>query len=581
MAAPQITQLTLTPVKKRRTRPSFSPVKNPKVIAPSKRRHSTDAGEITTLPSDPDIPTAALDFEEFSFIGADGDMRWKNVGDYKKIFLEYLAENFGCSAVDYSMPFIVLEFHGDPPPEDQRPFTIAGAIAVWRSINDPPFIPFLGEHGQAEEITLDDSICDMMQTRKMPPDEVILYLANHIFTDCEAISLLWNTLVIELPEMETKDYLARLETLPMDLIGSPHSLEYHNGPLPNTPRRSRAIKPKPAKLEGMVADETDYVHMDGKFYPGSMISSIDKNGHIHSSVSAGILIERNGERRLTCSWHNWEGLVDSEQVGQTDAKTKEILQVRQGVLNGLPGTKVGFVRERIKNTDIALAQLDDGIKFENSFLDMKSNVSPKVFVSSEDQENGDRYLAESFVTGQQILYGYGGRCELTKIRRKVAHPELAGHKGLPHDDVAYVKCRQGAFATDVPIMDRKPFIRDSICGSVLLRYRDSMKNSKNSKSSKKDTPAEVLKRGEACGMMHFADLYHKYHDKTTADYLIFADAFDPLIKEGWTIVQLEEAEVVMPEVPKEQGLEVGVGVEESPSKKTANFIDRIAQQFYA
>ncbi|KAK3938259.1 hypothetical protein QBC46DRAFT_343822 [Diplogelasinospora grovesii] len=41
-----------------------------------------------------------------------------------------------------SEPFIVLGFHaGDLPAEDQRPFSIAGLIAIWRPVDDMDFFP--------------------------------------------------------------------------------------------------------------------------------------------------------------------------------------------------------------------------------------------------------------------------------------------------------------------------------------------------------------------------------------------------------------------------------------------------------
>jgi hypothetical protein len=97
--------------------------------------------------------------------------------------------------------------------------------------------------------------------------------------------------------------------------------------LPNSQRmRRREINPKPKTLATEVSDETDYVKVDGRFhpgtvclganslpefsiykhtifYPGTMIGSANKDGEIMSMVTAGILVEKDGERRLTCSHH--------------------------------------------------------------------------------------------------------------------------------------------------------------------------------------------------------------------------------------------------------------------------------------
>ena len=46
---------------------------------------------------------------------------------------------------------------------------------------------------------------------------------------------------------------------------------------------------------------------------------------------------------------------------------------------------------------------------------------------------------------------------------------------------------------------------------------------------------EYLKRGEACGMLHYADLQSKYAQKN--DFIMYAETFDSLIEEGWTVAE--------------------------------------------
>lgn len=300
-----------------------------------------------------------------------------------------------------------------------------------------------------------------------------------------------------------------------------------------------------------------------------MISSTIESGEINSSNSAGVLVERGEDRRLTCSWHNWEDLdkKNSGRFGQTDVETQRIFQVNQGIVDGKPGTKVGFVCERMGDTDIALAQLDNNVKFENQFMDVKA--SAKAFVPSEKQEIGDKYIMDSVVTGRQMLEGLGKRRVLTRSRRSAAHPDLFAPKGrhdsMPPDTVAYIRYKQGIFATNSPIIATKPQIRDRACGAVLLRYHDITKDGRN-------TPvAEGLKRGEVCAMMHFADLQPKHFDFTAASYIMYADVFDPLIEEGWTVVHSEGWEEGMPPKGDYEGLKVEVEAkadfEESPTKK--------------
>jgi hypothetical protein len=46
----------------------------------------------------------------------------------------------------------------------------------------------------------------------------------------------------------------------------------------------------------------------------------------------------------------------------------------------------------------------------------------------------------------------------------------------------------------------------------------------------------VTARGEIGAMMHFADV-QLLHASQAESYFIFADIFDPLIDQGWTIAQ--------------------------------------------
>ncbi len=70
-------------------------------------------------------------------------------------------------------------------------------------------------------------------TQSSPPSEdVVLYSGGDIFPDCEAIPIVWDTLVIALPKTSEEDFKIRLGALPSDLGGVPKTLAYHNGPLP-------------------------------------------------------------------------------------------------------------------------------------------------------------------------------------------------------------------------------------------------------------------------------------------------------------------------------------------------------------
>ena len=81
-----------------------------------------------------------------------------------------------------------------------------------------------------------------------------------------------------------------------------------------------------------------------------MINSVDKISNTYSSVTASVLIEKGEERRLTYSFHNWENQYEKykDTFSQANANAQQNFKVVQGD----PSTAVGFVRERISNTDI-------------------------------------------------------------------------------------------------------------------------------------------------------------------------------------------------------------------------------------
>lgn len=492
----------------------------------------------TNSPMEAHLPPSALEFEEFSFWGEDGSLGLRNATHEQSKALEnYLHKNYGAVTFQYSGPFLILGCEKELPPENERPFTICGLIAMWRPVDDDHFEPLAGYIGGADPVAIDPGMLAKIKEREIPPDEVFLYLAEDVFPDCIALSMMWDNLVVELPETNWDDFINRVKGLPSDIMNAPTLLLFHNGCLPNTERRRREQKPDPKVEDSHIYDETDYVDTDGKFYPGSIISSVSKKGGIVSSVTAGILIQKGDDQRLTCSFHNWQKHYDTypNKFGQSDNEAQRIFKVSQGIVSGdEAGTTVGFVRERIGETDIALAQLDRNIVFENSFMEM--DISPKIFVRSEDQTLGDKYLIDAFSTGKQELFGYGARREIGRLARRTRQNFVIppGHEHLlPNERVVYIKLKQGIFATNHPVINTKPQIRDRVCGAVLLKCANKDRRSESEKT--------VMERGEIVGMMHYADLQSR-NASTVNDFLIYADSFDPLIDDGWSIVQNQGVE---------------------------------------
>ena len=364
-------------------------------------------------------------------------MHWGSAStEHNEALQKYLTLHYNVVIFHYCEPFLLLGCEGELPSKDKLPFSIAGSVAIWKTEDDTNFMPLIGWHAEGDDfVEIDPGMLDKMVEREVPPDEVILYLADYIFPDCIAISIIWETMVVELPLTSWEDFVRRLEALPDAIDRAPFLLQYNNGPLPNTERCRSATTPTPKALESDVADETDYVKADGRFYPGTMINSTDRAGPVYSSGTAGVLVEKDGEQRLTCSCHSWE---DHDQkypgrFGQDDDEARNTFEVVQGD----PGTPVGFAECRMGNTDIALAKLHDGVVFENSFMEMA--FPAKTLVPSKEQLIGDSYLIDSFTTGKQRLLGCGARIIIGR------------RPGRPHYDLS---CRPGTEAKLPPATSR-------------------------------------------------------------------------------------------------------------------------------
>ncbi|KAK0648936.1 hypothetical protein B0T16DRAFT_409126 [Cercophora newfieldiana] len=543
------TTLTYTPTREHRRVVSLNSSPHP-----SQNEHRRNQSEPPTMASPmADTPemTSELDDEHeyfggaydalapagISFRGPDGSVHTGNAEP--GLFAtarRYLLDKFGVTIVHALGHWLV--FGCEPSvPSGRMPGIAGGFLAVWRPASDMYFNPFVGEAGERyinaeeeEEMETDETIIARFKQYAIPTTEAIIGLAG-LFPECDAMTFVVDTIVVEYPATDELSFRKRLQTLPDYLPGAPFDIRYHNGPLPNTPQRRRLRRPRPElEEESRVADEIDYVARDGKFYPGSMISSTALDGTIYSSVSAGVLLFNGNDTRLTCPWHNWEDHFTKYPtlLGEDDDEARRVFTIVQGE----PGTKVGHVVRRIGNTDIALASLGEGVAFENTFMDIQACA--KRLVHSDSINLNDVYLIDGFTTGRQRLPGCGARFELD---RDPVHPALISPNGdgslLPPPGI-YVSVVQGVCATMDDVQTKPPYIRGRACGAVLVRVRDG----RNLGCKQK----EMLARGEVCGIFHYADLTPRNRESAT-QYLAYTEVFDPLIEEGWRVVPAPGQEV--------------------------------------
>jgi hypothetical protein len=118
----------LTPVQQRRSRISYSPVKAPKATPGLSHAKSMTFPQPKneTPTAQYDLPTAALEFEEFSFWGDDGSLHTSNLlREHLEALHSYLIRNYNASELLYCEPCLAI---GCIPAEDGRPFSVAGLI---------------------------------------------------------------------------------------------------------------------------------------------------------------------------------------------------------------------------------------------------------------------------------------------------------------------------------------------------------------------------------------------------------------------------------------------------------------------
>jgi len=501
----------------------------------------TEAAETTSAPDNEHEYFGgyydALDPIGISFHGLDGSVHIGNAEP--EVFTtarRYLRDKFGVTVVHVLGHWLVL---GCEPsvPSGRMPGMAGGYLAIWRPATDMSFNPFVGEEGELyneaeedDEEMVDESILSRFKPYTVPTAEAITGLAT-LFPECNALTFIIDTIVVEYPATDELSFQKRLQHLPAYLPGADFNVRYHNGALPNTPQRRRSCRPRPElEEESRTSDETNYVSQDGKFYPGCMISSTTPDGTVYSSVSAGVLLFNRNNTRLTCSWHSWEDHAKKYPalLGEDDDEARRVFTIVQGE----PGSRVGHVVRRVGDTDVALASLDEGIIFENTFMDIQACA--KRLVHTGAIHANDIYLIDGFTTGQQRLPGLGARFELD---RGPIHPTLVS----PNDEQSllpppgtYVSAVQGVCATMDDVQTKPPYIRGRACGAVLVRVRDGMNRTRGQK--------EMLDRGEVCGIFHYADLTPRNRE-SAKQYLAYTEVFDTLIDEGWRVVPAPGQEV--------------------------------------
>src|SRR5205085_11965779 len=95
------------------------------------------------------------------------------------------------------------ECYPSPPPENERPFSVAGAISVWFEYGQQiDFCISVGERGEGERVKVAEDLKDDLHQMRNPQEETLLSLAQSHFQNATAISFIWDAVVVELPRVD-------------------------------------------------------------------------------------------------------------------------------------------------------------------------------------------------------------------------------------------------------------------------------------------------------------------------------------------------------------------------------------------
>jgi hypothetical protein len=557
---------TLTPFQRqRKKRPSCSPIKSSTLETPAPRFHSNPStaqkfsadDDSHTLTETLNTGMASLQFEEFSYDDEKGGYTGCSMAMFSKIN-DYVIENFPVvNRIEERIPYMLIWCNETIPPPEERPFMIAGLLGVWLLMDgfEPPELE-MPDLGNLSELLDVEDLAEDLKIFNIPRTETLCTLMDRHFPYALAVSYLIDMILIELPEVPLSEHCQRLQELPGYFEHEGPALRYTNG-LRSSREHKRLIQPEPETLNGQ-CDDSDYVAADGYFQPGAMIS--DKSGN---SVTAGILVEKGNETRMTVSIHCWQKELDEipERMGDPNVFT-----IKQGK------SLVGYVSSRFGNTDIGLATLNPGVEFRNNFLDLPG--APKTLLHSDDLRLKDVFMIDSFSTGRQSSFQcQGKRVIKEEDKKKRQDPQLKGdHKNLLNAGT-YNVLVQGAFATGDALVHGMPIVRDGCCGSAVVRLVKPQSKKKDTSNaqvtpSKQATPShstpgagdstsirnpsppgplKASKReigfqhtGEVGGFMHLSDLQSRTHLGLIPKLLCYAEVMDPLITDGWSVATIAE-----------------------------------------
>jgi len=483
-----------TPTKRRRKRASFSPRKRPN------RPRTSDPLPQNPQPAQQQSPPSSLTpkielLNDFT-LWDDLNKRFRSVTSEEIKFLyESVQEQFpDVESVSVMLPWIVVTMETSVPPENERPFMIAGLVAVFLLPGEPfPLgLSELGTPGDGPRLQLPPEMKGALRPYSIPDHKTFQYLFT-LFPRAAHVSYYPRQLLVEL-EMEPElDFVSRLRNLPTAIEGL--GINYSNGPFLHT-LASRVKKPDPTLGDDgyeLLIDDTCYLDAEngGELRPGVRLECVGMEvdgetvGECYSN--SGVAVQKNGDCQLTVAAHTWDAVED-----------KVVYH----------GGKVVGKMEQVIGEDIGLVPVT--VRVSNKFLE--TDIPAHRLVRTGDINGEDYVVADSCFTGPQKLKYAGVRYG----KRRQMGPG-------PFPDHQYIILEQGIYQSSTPIVPRPPVIRLGMCGTPLHRIGNRIDST-------------VHACGEILGFFLWVDV------KTYSGPRLYcySQPTDPLIDAGWQVATEEE-----------------------------------------
>lgn len=413
---------------------------------------------------------------------------------HKEIFEKLLSQYPNLYGIDLIFPYIILEFEDNLPPGMERPFLIAGLIAVFLLEGEPfPLgVRDIGRGGGGPPAIIPAEIKSDLRPYHCAKIQTIYHLFTMI-PNASYISVYPRQLLVETEPMSSEQFESFIVTAPRALGFL--ACYYYNGPLLHIPA-ARVKTPNPQfddTGEELSVDDANYLLPENgsKLRPGCMLECLGQLVGVELvgqyTSNAGIVVRQGEQIRLTCAYHTWDEVNDKKAYHA--------------------GTLVGAV-DQCLGEDIGL--IEPLVPVSNKFLEVQSVA--KTLISSNHVHDRDLVSVDSCYTGPQTLQFAGSRFG----RRRPRGPG-------PSYPNFYITLDQGIYTTSTPFIPTTPVVRLGMCGTPLLRIGNV-------------TDAAVQPAGEILGFFLWCDM--KGYDDTSL--YCYAQSCDPLIDEGWAVADLDE-----------------------------------------